>query len=116
MKIVQFKDGSYAIRGINLWHFLESEWSIFQYVRLHNIRNETNLETELQLKQTSLRTKEEIELFESRLWQTIYIKESYYVDNSCKIGDYGLILKYYNFLTKKQYKNNLTKFDYGKAI
>ena len=115
MKIVQFKDGSYAIRKVSLKYIILG-YSIFKYVRLYKIKDITYDLEFIIIKPNKLKTIDSIKFFENNLWESINENEDFELDRFCRTNDYELITKYLIFLTKKRYKNNLTKFDYGKAI
>jgi len=115
MKIVQFKDKSYGIRKISLDYLIIGH-SIFKYARLYNIIDNVVIDESIKLRPDKLKTILDIEYFEDTLWVSVNPNETFELCKSCKTFDYELITKYYIFLTKKRYKNNLTKFDYGKAL
>lgn len=117
MKIVQFKDNSYGIRKINLRGFMLDESSIYSYACLSLISCETYLiENKLIIRPDNLKTKDTVTAFNNLVWQSIDPNNEFEVGIYSRTQDYNLIRLYYEFLNKKLYKNNLTKFDYGKAI
>ena len=114
MKIVQFKDDSYGIRRINLWNLFQPNTSIYQYVNLKVLNSYVDESSSgyLTIKYNMCTVQCDIDIFNCNLWANVNIITPY-LSSDCFTFDDELLTKYFIFLTKKRYKNNLTKFDYG---